>query len=394
MRLSIAVAAAISGLATANSQADVYLLRSESPSQAQTETSAPKLPRQLARLILQQRLAVDDVFPSAKELSSLPNADEAVSHINAYGRPVAPLFSDGGAAEPSQLLVILEGLEPGQMADVIPGQGKAFVIDEAPNSVANDKLVNSEFGLAGVAANACPLERAINPLDSDCWSGSSSIIRLDAKKDGSIIEAFQKATSKLAHFAKSGEMETTVLLLPESSRSSRVNSWSSHPTELRRRQAETIFSDEETPSSTAAATSAPTSAPTSVLPGPVNPDAIPRCFQTYDSCVSSTGNCSGHGLCEDTWAPKDEDGNRIPAKDGEWACFTCQCKGTNDDKGRTTRWAGSVCEKVDVSTPFALFVGFAILMLGILTAAIGLLYSVGEQPLPGVLSAGVGKKTN
>lgn len=179
MRLSIAVTAALGGLATASSEADVYLLRSES---APRQAAPPQLQRQLARLIFQQRLGVDGSFSSAAELSSLPSSDDAVSHLNAYGRPEAPLFSEGGAAEPSQLMVILEGLEPGQMGDVVPGQDKAFVIDEAPNAAANGKLVDGEFGAAGVAASSCSFERAINPLDTDCWSGSSSIIRYDAKK--------------------------------------------------------------------------------------------------------------------------------------------------------------------------------------------------------------------
>lgn len=179
MRLSIAVTAALGGLATASSEADVYLLRSES---APRQTAPPQLQRQLARLIFQQRLGVDASFSSAAELSSLPSSDDAVSHLNAYGRPEAPLFFEGGAAEPSQLMVILEGLESSQMGEVVPGQDKAFVIDDVPNAAANGKLVDGEFGAAGVAASSCPFERAINPLDTDCWSGSSSIIRYDAKK--------------------------------------------------------------------------------------------------------------------------------------------------------------------------------------------------------------------
>ena len=179
MRLSIAVTAALGGLAIANTEADVYLLRSES---APRQAAPPQLQRQLARLIFQQRLGVDGSFSSAAELSSLPSPEDAVSYLNAYGRPEAPLFSEGGAAEPSQLMVILEGLEPSQMGEVVPGQDKAFVIDDVPNTSANGKLVDGEFGAAGVPASSCPFERAINPLDADCWSGSSSIIRYDAKK--------------------------------------------------------------------------------------------------------------------------------------------------------------------------------------------------------------------
>lgn len=179
MRLSVAVVAAACSLAAAQSKADVYMLQSGPVPQHDTP---PQLQRQLARLILQQRLGVDDFFSSANELASLSSSDEAVSNLNTYGRPEAALFSERHAAEPSQLLVILEGLEPGQVMEVMPDQDKAFVIDNVPSSAATRNLIESEFGLAGVEANACPFERAINPLDKDCWSGSSSIIHIDAKK--------------------------------------------------------------------------------------------------------------------------------------------------------------------------------------------------------------------
>lgn len=206
-------------------------------------------------------------------------------------------------------------------------------------------------------------------------------------QDKTIVEALQKAVSTLSRFAETGEMETTVLLFPESSRNSRVNSWSSHPAELRQRQSNdsaAASSDSDSPASPA---------PAEDFPGLAERGSIPNCFQSYNACVTTTANCSGHGLCEDTWAARGEDGKKIPAKEGELACFSCQCKRTRDENNRTTTsWAGNMCQKVDVSTPFALFVGFTIFMLAIITGAIRLLYSIGDQPLPGVLSAGVMRK--
>jgi len=180
MRLSIAVAASLCSLAAAHPKADAYVFRSGSPSQH--DDRAPELSRQLTRLILQQRLGVDQHFSSLNELSSLPNTDEAVSYINTLGRSQAPLFSESGSESPSQLLILLEGLEDGGMDGILPGVKKTFTIDEAPNSAAIRKLIDGEFGTVGVRESSCEFGRAINPLDENCWSGQSSIIRYDVKK--------------------------------------------------------------------------------------------------------------------------------------------------------------------------------------------------------------------
>lgn len=186
-------------------------------------------------------------------------------------------------------------------------------------------------------------------------------------------------------------METTVLLLPESSRTSHLNSWSSHPSAsiVHRRQAETVLSADETVVDEESATA--TASPSHVFTDPANLPALALCYSSYNSCITATGNCSSHGDCENTLASRDEDGNRVPAKEGQFVCFACQCKGTRSKMGSVTRWAGGRCDKTSYSVPFALFAGFTILMLFIITGAVRLIYSVGEEPLPGVLSAGVSK---
>lgn len=179
MRLSIAVATALSGLAAAaSSQAPVYLFR-EPP--AKPRDYAPGLQPQVARLIFAHRLAVDNSFTVVDELEALPDAEEAVTHINAYARNVRPWWV-APEPEPAKLMVVLEGLEDGQMEQVMEGREKAFVIDEAPNAAANDVLIDGELAPAGAPTSSCAFESAINPLDKDCFSGSASIIRYDVKK--------------------------------------------------------------------------------------------------------------------------------------------------------------------------------------------------------------------
>lgn len=189
-------------------------------------------------------------------------------------------------------------------------------------------------------------------------------------------------------------METTLVLVPESSRNSHVNSWSSHPAELRRRQSETLLSSDESPVITPSEPTSAAAAPSQAFPGLVDRGSVSECYASYNSCVTATGNCSGHGLCYDLAFKVDDDGNVIEPKEGAAICFSCQCKGTRGESGSVTRWAGDVCDKVDYSVPFALFVGFTVFMLTIITAAVKLVYSIGEEDLPGVLSAGVSKKTN
>lgn len=58
---------------------------------------------------------------------------------------------------------------------------------------------------------------------------------------------------------------------------------------------------------------------------------------------------------------------------------------------KTIRWGGNMCQKKDVSIPFWLLTGFTIAIVGMITFAIGLLYSVGEEQLPGVIGAGVSR---
>ncbi|RKF62805.1 hypothetical protein OnM2_030044 [Erysiphe neolycopersici] len=115
---------------------------------------------------------------------------------------------------------------------------------------------------------------------------------------------------------------------------------------------------------------------------------LPFCFNSLDTCISSTKNCSGHGECISKSGERDKQG----------ACFTCKCRATNETviwakgtkKGwKFGYWGGSACHKEDVSSSFWLVSIFTIVMLGVITWGITMLYSIGEESLPGVIGAGV-----
>ena len=67
---------------------------------------------------------------------------------------------------------------------------------------------------------------------------------------------------------------------------------------------------------------------------PVGSDAL--CFISEEVCSNSTDACSGHGTC-------------VEANKAGRTCFTCACEATKDSAGRTQYWAGSKCERKDVS---------------------------------------------
>jgi hypothetical protein len=214
-------------------------------------------------------------------------------------------------------------------------------------------------------------------------------------KSPEIISSLVTNLDRLSKFVSSGELEALLVLLPESSRISKLTSWSasrrpsSPSADLRRRENELVISDEMP--APPAATSAANDAFWADNVDKAAAARIPACFQSLNSCETRTNKCSGgHGICVDRYA------NDTKAKS---PCFACHCMSTvvldgTEPKAigeKTIRWAGNMCQKKDVSVPFWLLAGFSIALVGVTTFAIGLLYSIGEEKLPGVIGAGVSR---
>jgi hypothetical protein len=124
-----------------------------------------------------------------------------------------------------------------------------------------------------------------------------------------------------------------------------------------------------------------------------SPDYIsgvaPLCYTSLESCISSTNNCSGHGECY-----QKTNGTNVAA-----SCFACQCQPQFESFSsgkksftRTSYWGGGACQKEDISGPFWLMTIFSVVMVGLVAWVLGLLYSVGEEKLPGVIGAGVSSR--
>lgn len=189
------------------------------------------------------------------------------------------------------------------------------------------------------------------------------------------------ALRSIPKLAKDGSIDATVVLLPETNNNAKP-SWSDKPQELRRRQAEQVISSNHKASSSSAH-AAPTSEPDAPF---VPKKALPSCFDSKESCINATGNCSSsRGECVNKYGAVPEN-----PKKGD-VCFTCHCGATRSKSGGVDHWGGPTCGKKDVSVPFWLFFGFTIIIIGVVWMSISLLFSVGEEKLPGVIGAGVSR---
>lgn len=98
------------------------------------------------------------------------------------------------------------------------------------------------------------------------------------------------------------------------------------------------------------------------------------CFASLDSCTEITRNCSSRGSCARKFG--NDDGTE---------CYACSCNITINGSS----FGGWACHKEDISASFWLIAIPSIVLAGLVAWGIGLLYSIGETPLPGVISAGV-----
>ncbi|KAI5286222.1 hypothetical protein KEM52_002097, partial [Ascosphaera acerosa] len=126
---------------------------------------------------------------------------------------------------------------------------------------------------------------------------------------------------------------------------------------------------------------------------------MPVCYASNDTCNERTRGCSGHGACYRKGGSKSSGKGKGKGKGKdsvvEQSCFACRCEPTVLERypdGRpkkTVHWGGPACQKKDVSSPFFIFVALsALLALGVV-GAVRLLFGMGQEELPSVLSAGV-----
>ncbi|EWG36364.1 hypothetical protein FVEG_00429 [Fusarium verticillioides 7600] len=366
MKLNIGLSAAFAGIAAASQQptADgtkVYILRGSHHIEPTTSITPSE-----ARLILYQRLAPEEQDFSFRDLTASDDEERVVSLMNKYGKASAPLLSDEKTATPRQLAITIDGMPSFEYESFF-----GWLFNTQPDFTTDISKENGEHPEVFVNVLAkmpeCPLSQ-IAALDEKCFNGQSAYASYSRSQDGDHPTTLLNELPKLQKLAESGELQTILVFLPIGVDS---EDKSDKDQELRRRQAETVISSiEETAESPAETSTTPAK--------PSNPiKAV--CFTSEDSCMEATGNCTGHGKCLNKYGK---------SKD---SCFVCHCQVTKSESGSVTYWGGSMCQKQDISVQFWLFAGFTIALLTILYMAIGMLFSVGEEKLPGVIGAGVSR---
>jgi len=117
---------------------------------------------------------------------------------------------------------------------------------------------------------------------------------------------------------------------------------------------------------------------------PLHSNLAPVCHTSNSSCAEVTNNCSGHGYCYLKYTSGGEASN----------CYACRCQQTvvrkKDGTTQKVQWGGPACQKKDISSSFFLIAGVSVFAVVMVSSAIGMLVSMGQQELPSVIGAGVG----
>ncbi|KAG2101310.1 uncharacterized protein F5147DRAFT_616508 [Suillus discolor] len=100
------------------------------------------------------------------------------------------------------------------------------------------------------------------------------------------------------------------------------------------------------------------------------------CLTSAEACSNATNACSGHGQCVSTPSAEQE-------------CFVCACSDTKSASGKTESWVGDMCQRKDISSTFVLIAGTVITLILLMGGSISLLYSIGGDELPSILTGGV-----
>ncbi|RDW87583.1 hypothetical protein BP5796_03277 [Coleophoma crateriformis] len=415
--LSLLIPALVGAASAASESASVYIFEGQQwPSTSKPATLTPEE----ARLVIAQRLDVAEYHGLER------TSEETLSYINNYGGSKKSLFESSLAEPASELVIVVEGVSSEIAKPLLSSWqniNPAFYISSPPSVKANQRLVadlnQQRGGKRGSWDMKCDLEDAINPYNENCWAGRTKMMHVDLSPDVKVskvvrndvddgpnvyeqnhisIDDFMTAQTKLQNFAKNGEMNVVIILSPEASRSAKASTKSygsyempmSDSVNLNRRQAEELITTEAFASTPAAAV-----APVSQVSAPNTTFAplkgvIAFCHDSLDACISATNNCSGHGSCY----------GRSNSTAGVSSCYTCRCLPTvkkfekgGTERTKTTHWGGAACNKEDISGQFWLLAGFTVILVGIVSSAIGMMFSIGEEKLPGVIGAGVSSKT-
>ncbi|EMD94266.1 hypothetical protein COCC4DRAFT_79511 [Bipolaris maydis ATCC 48331] len=374
----------------------------------------PTVSPETARLIIAQRLGLS-------RFHSLEHADaDTIHHINTYGGKRQPLFgADDADVSKAHLLVWAEDVDQDEPTVIInDGSDRTldFSISGAPSASDNDRLIHDFITQAeSLPEHPDPqqrtyksnfeIESALPPKSkSKAYNGYLNMWRID-ESSKMTTEELAQVLSNVNKKAEEAGFSTTVVMMPRSSKSKSkraANPWGIYDVpamEARRQNPEAVLSATPSTSKVPVLEDFSTIAQADSSKnkkGPVR-GILPVCFKSLDACQSQTHNCSSHGECTLLHKGRGSGSNQETVD-----CYGCACKATvehvGEDKGmeskkKVTYWGGPACQKKDISVQFWLFVGSGVILAFLVSAGIGMLYSMGAEELPSVIGAGVSGPT-
>ncbi|KAL9623775.1 MAG: hypothetical protein Q9160_002006 [Pyrenula sp. 1 TL-2023] len=377
---------AAAGAASAATDVWVYTydIHSSTPSKPQARLSS-----QEANLILSKRIG------HANDLSLGDAEEELISRIDQYGGYQRTLFDTKIV---TKLLVEIEDFRDNikslshQPHLRVP---KLESLQRQTDKISDEKCIQDvDFGPSvtanviynDVSAKDCTKKDRISVEE---WLQITSIstsaeTKIDLSKAHQSFESgfLHDIHDTLSDAAQNSGIQSTLIIYPHGSRPPT----SKPTTHINRRR-----TPEEEPLSNAIENNTNT-LPLTILQNSTSPptqkplNTTRLCYTNSTNCALATNNCSSHGSC----ALLRKDTSASPPTE----CWSCSCTRTtvrvNDDgTKKTVQWGGNACQKKDVSMEFWLFAGFAVAMAAAVSWGVGLLFSMGEEPLPSVLGAGV-----
>ncbi|KAM5441398.1 hypothetical protein MferCBS31731_003469 [Microsporum ferrugineum] len=381
----------------------------------------------IAKLLLERRLG----WPESSALVGKVD-DETIRELNLFGGQQALPFTDTDREQAYKLLLILEGVDSEEIKMLETESPRDFAISNPPPFYLDDSILSSFMSessqddrspniclygeeepsytgfiaLRSRSSGACPQDAQLYSEIPDCTSGSAKLQRfieqaIDSSstyKHTSIVVRLRASETPLlqngelgslfkalATLSSNSNVESTVITVPYDTYTKNKGQKRS-PADKAKPKVHKVRS----PSANQAARADATLASTAIPANPTAPFHLPVCYTKNETCTERTNGCSGHGSCY----LKRTSTKNSTSSSHENDCYACKCHRTvvstnKDGKTKTVQWGGPDCSKRDVSMQFWLIGGLSLLLVLGVGYGIGMLFSIGEEELPGVLSAGV-----
>ncbi|OGE56329.1 hypothetical protein PENARI_c003G01820 [Penicillium arizonense] len=403
--LSTFLALALTGALQANAlEASIFSLSPGSSEINNANTKQQRLTEEEAQLVLELRMK-----SSVASVLGMVDTD-TVDRLNQFAKADSTLFGGSSNDEaPGRSIFILEGVDervamalhkvqPNHI--LVPQISTTFVgadlmgsfIESTSTVIADRGQYCTYYDDASKSTSIKPqtardclskdplLARSSELLDQDflrlvdsveTWASKSqenSALKLSFKTDsGDSLLASNTLESlilQLAQTSSTGEREITAVILPPGLQSKPLSRQDANQQSGSTAKQDTFKRSTQ----------------------PLQSTLAPVCHASNSSCAEATNNCSGHGSCYLKY------GSGVEGTTGN--CYACQCQQSiirnSDGTTKTVQWGGSACQKRDISSPFFLVAGVSLLAIVLVGSAIGMLFSMGSQELPSVISAGVG----